>query len=346
MSLEVSVRIARNAMATRFEIWLQGGDAASLRGAGEEALDEIERLDAQLSLYNPSSELSRVNSRAWQQPVRVEPALFHLLQQAKTLSEETQGAFDISIAPLMDCWGFMREKGNMPDERQIQSALNCTGMKQVILDEGNGTVRFEKQGMRLDLGAIGKGYAVERAADILREAGIESALLHGGASTVYALGSPMNEPAWRVAVEKPDAARKHAQLSPHSVSDLINNPDDLLAVIPLRNESLSVSAVWGRSFESNGRLLGHVMDPRSGHPVSNAMMAAVAMPSATESDALSTALLVLGKEGATTMPRLRHGMRWLLAGGSGETVWVEGNIPRASSWLRCPQGLPAEIHDA
>lgn len=318
------VLVARNAMATRFEIVLEGASTPTLRSAGEEALDEIERLDAQLNMYSSSSELSHVNSRASQQAVRVEPGLFRLLKWAKRLSLETQGAFDVAIAPLMHCWGFMGDGGKVPSAEQIRSALDRTGTCHVILDEENWTVRFEKPGMTLDLGAIGKGYAVERTAQILREAGIESALIHGGTSTVYALGAPLNEPAWRIAIEKPDMARNRKKIMEHLDSD--SAVRNLLAIIPLKDESLSVSAVYGKTFESDGRLLGHVLDPRSGQPVSNALMAAVAIPSATESDALSTALLVLGKEGIPSIPNLRPGMRWLTAGQNGQNVWAEGNM--------------------
>ena len=116
------VAIARNAMATRFEIVLFGKDSNALRAAGEEALNEIERLEEQLSLYRPSSEIANINARAAREAVRVEPSLFRLLQHAKQLSGETQGAFDITIAPLMRAWGLMRQVGRgVPTARQVPS---------------------------------------------------------------------------------------------------------------------------------------------------------------------------------------------------------------------------------
>ncbi|MEY2466963.1 MAG: FAD:protein transferase, partial [Verrucomicrobiota bacterium] len=285
----------------------------------EEALNEVERLEAQLSLYRPGSEISQLNACAAQQPVRVSPELFSLLKSAKQLSNETDGAFDITIAPLVRCWGFMNGSGKIPDADELAEARNKIGMKLVHLNESDFTVRFERPGVMLDLGAIGKGYAVEKAAEILREAGVTSALIHGGTSTVHAIGQPPDAEYWKVAIETPESS---AGVSPACLSDLSSESSEsvrrrdacatLLTSIPLRDESLSVSAVWGKSFESNGKNFGHVLDPRSGNPVQNSVLAAVVLPSATETDALSTALLVGGKTGHEKISQLRPGIKTLL----------------------------------
>src|SRR5439155_11231288 len=148
----------------------------------------------------------------------------------------------------------------------------------------------------LDLGPIGKGYALERAVELLRDAGVTSALLHGGTSTVCAIGAPPDADAWKIAVPHPDFAEQ-------TISICRSDPDDppgaakLLAVVPLRDEAMSVSAVWGKAFEANGRVYGHVLDPVEGEPVAGRVLAAVVLPSATETDALSTALLIDGTAG-------------------------------------------------
>src|SRR5882762_4798091 len=152
---------ARHAMATRFELVLHGENAVALRAAGEEALEEIDRLENQLSLYRPGSEIAQLNSRAAREAVRVTPELFSLLQHAKQLHAETSGAFDITIAPLVRCWGFMGGSGKMPAAEEIAEARARVGMAHVLLDANNRTVRFAREGVMLDLGAIGKGYAVE-----------------------------------------------------------------------------------------------------------------------------------------------------------------------------------------
>jgi thiamine biosynthesis lipoprotein len=307
-----SVAVAREAMATRFEILLYGTDTVALRAAAEEALDEIERLDAQLSLYRPASEISQINAQASNRPVRVEPGLFRLLQHAQLLHQETQGAFDITIAPLMRCWGFMGGSGRLPKTKDLAAVREKVGMQWVTLDEEDFTVRFARSGMMLDLGAIGKGYAVERAAQILREAGVRSAFLHGGTSSIYALGNPPDAEAWKVAVERPGKAAAQNQVgrlaTEHCAGDW-----SYLSIIPLKDESLSVSAVWGKSFQAGGRVYGHVIDPRLGTPVKGALLAVVVLPSATETDALSTALLTLGTAGQDAIAHLRPGMRTLVA---------------------------------
>ena len=270
------VLVARQAMATRFEIVLPGDHPPTLRAAGGEALDEIDRIEAQLSLYRPGSEVARLNASASRQAVRVTPGLFRLLERARALAQETGGAFDISIAPLVRCWGFMGGTGSRPEPEALDEARANVGLAPVELDADRLTVRFTRPGVMLDFGAIGKGYAVDRAAEILREAGIGSALIHGGTSTAYALGRQADGTRWKIAVTAPD-------------NDASAPP---LAVMELENESLSVSAVWGRSFAVAGKTYGHIIDPRTGAPAEHARLSAVVLPGATESDALSTALLI------------------------------------------------------
>ncbi|MBI2948357.1 MAG: FAD:protein FMN transferase [Verrucomicrobia bacterium] len=308
-----TVAVARRAMATRFEILLHGDDVIKLRAAGEEALNEVERLEAHLSLYRTASDISRVNARASVEPVRVEPGLFRLLQHAQKLHRESGGVFDITIAPLVRCWGFMGGTGQMPEEEEIQEARTRVGMDQMALGEEDFTVRFLREGMMLDLGAIGKGYAVERAAEILVEAGVTSALIHGGTSTVHAVGSPPDAEAWKVAVQSPEAQAVSACQLSQTEASLQSLGDSILAVVPLKDEAMSVSAVHGRSFMAQGKTYGHVIDPRTGYPAQNALLAAVVLPSATETDALSTALLTLGAMGHRQIAGLRDGMRTLLA---------------------------------
>lgn len=281
--------ICANAMATRFEVAVHGPDPSRLRAAAEEALTEVERLDSQLSFYSSSSDIFRINRRAAHQPVKIEPRLFRLLEHCAELTDKTEGAFDITIGPLMRAWGFTGGKGKIPTDDELNAAREITGMSHVELNSEDFTIRFDREGVEIDLGAIGKGYAVERAADILREVGITSALIHGGTSTIYGIGrpdkseipDPKSDIPWRIAIRNPVDKNSH------------------LKVVDLRDNSLSVSAVHGKSFMDGDRMLGHVIDPRTGAPVEGALTAAVVGPSATDCDALSTALLVLGAEGIT-----------------------------------------------
>lgn len=285
-------------MATRFEIVLHGGNPVALRAAGEEALDEIDRIEAQLSLYKPTSEIAHINARAAHEPVRVSPPVFRLLEHAQRLSAETGGAFDISIAPLVRCWGFMGGTGRMPDPLAVEEARRKVGMDLIHLDDREFTVSFARDGVMLDLGAIGKGYALERAVELLQDAGVTSAMIHGGTSTVHAIGRPPGDEPWKIAIEQPrqDAAQ----------------PGKLLALVPLENESMSVSAIWGRSFQSGEKSYGHVIDPRTGQPAEAALLSAVVLPSATETDALSTALLTMGSAGLRRLAEIREHTRCLV----------------------------------
>jgi FAD:protein FMN transferase len=273
-------------MATRFELVLCGDDPVFLRAAGEEALDEVARLEAQLSLYRPDSELSGINARAAHDAVTVEPRFFALLERIAALSAATDGAFDPTVAPLLRLWGLgggARAEDaacRVPDAAALAAARERVGMRHVVLDRETRTVRFARPGMGLDLGAVGKGYAVERAVAILREAGVDAALLHAGTSTIAAMGAPPGERAWSVAIRHPVDPERH------------------LAYVRLCDRALSVSAPHGKSFIADEARYGHVLDPRTGCPVQGALLAAVVSASATESDALSTALLALGAEGA------------------------------------------------
>ncbi|HWX21001.1 MAG TPA: FAD:protein FMN transferase [Candidatus Binatia bacterium] len=340
-----AVTLARHAMATRFEIVLHGENAVSLRAAGEEALQEVERLEAQLSLFKPTSEIAHLNARAANEPVRVTATLFGLLQQAKRLSEETGGAFDITVAPLVRCWGFMGGSGTLPKPEDVAEARDRVGMHLVQLCAEDCTVRFARPGVMLDLGAIGKGYAIERAAELLREAGVISALIHGGTSTVYALGHPPESEYWKVGIEKPESRRAGAGVGgkrqasadePAGVlaltgGDRRNADADLLTTIPLRDEALSVSAVWGKFFQAEGKTFGHIIDPRTGQPAAAAVLTAVVLPSATETDALSTALLTLGSAGHEQIAGLRPGIRTLLVEAESSAFRVESrNMPIAA----------------
>lgn len=261
-------------MATRFEIALHGANPVSLRAAGEEALDEIDRLENLLSLYRPGTEIARVNSQAHRSPVRVSPEVFRLLEHARELSAETGGAFDPTVAPLVRAWGFMGGTGAIADDAAIKASKDVVGFDLVELNENDFTVRFKREGVMLDLGAIGKGYAIERATELLRDCGVTSALIHGGTSSSAAIGRAPDGRPWKVAITAP-----------------FNESDTPFSVVELADESLSVSAVWGRSFKLGDETLGHIIDPRTGRPARNAFMSAVVLPSPTEGDALTTALL-------------------------------------------------------
>jgi thiamine biosynthesis lipoprotein len=264
-------------MATLFEVMLPFGLRNGPTAAGA-ALDVVDELEDQLTVYRPDSEISRLNERAWREEIVVEKRLFELLQYAAALTRETRGAFDIAAGALIKTWGFYQRSGRVASVAERAAALAKTGMRHVILNDERQTVRYLREGLEVNLGGIGKGYALDRAGELLRHQwGIDSALLHGGASSVLALGSPPSEPlGWTVSLNHPW------------------DPNRSIGNVRLLNQALGTSAATHQFFEYNGRRLGHLLDPRAGWPAEAVQQVSVIAPTATEADALATAFFVMG----------------------------------------------------
>ena len=268
------VRLATSAMGTRFELVLAGEDEVSLRAAGEEALAEIEEWDQRLSLFRPDSLVSHVNRNAATYPVRLDGDTFDLFAFCSDVYEQSSGAFDISVAPLMRALGFHESDS----DGDLDRARNNVGFDGVVLDESDLTIRFTKPGVAIDLGAVGKGHAIDLAVLRLREAAVTSALIHGGSSAIAAIGAPPESDGWTVKVRDPN------------VADASRWP-----CVSLSDSALAVSAQHGRTVSQDGIEIGHVLDPRTGEPVRQSGMAAVVTSSARTADAWSTALLAIGR---------------------------------------------------
>ena len=315
------VALGLESMATRFELILAGDDPVRLRAAGEEALREIERIEALLSRYRPSSAIAQINAGAGGAPVRVDPRVVTLLRLCADLSRLTDGAFDVTVGPLLRAWGFVGGSGAPPDPAALARARRLVGMDRVELDAAASTVRLAQAGMELDLGAVGKGYAIDRAIAVLEEHGVPGALLHGGTSSVHVIGQPASGTGWRVAWRVPGRP---------------DRPRALTAPRP----ALSVSARHGKAFVLGDRLLGHVLDPRRGEPVFASLSACVVGPTSTLCDALSTALLVKGAGGRAALAERFPGYSaWVVAAASDRsrrTVKMGSfGAPGAGAQVRC-----------
>jgi thiamine biosynthesis lipoprotein len=273
------LRCSRLAMATVFEVLLPYGPADA-QAAAEDALTLIDQLEAQLTVYRQTSEVSRLNRLAAMAPVPVEPALFDLLAFAARLSEETGGAFDITTGPLIKAWGFYRRQGRVPEPEELAEAMDLVGMSHVEFNSGRRSIRYRKRGVEINLGSIGKGYALDRAAVRLwDESGVRSALLHGGTSSILAVGTPPGEPrGWVVGIKHPW------------------EPTRRLATVRLRGRALATSGATFQNFEYNGRKLGHLLDARTGRPAEGVALATAFAPTAAEADALATAFYILGAD--------------------------------------------------
>lgn len=272
-----TVRVETRAMACLFSVVLNPGPPRQLMIASD-ALDLIHALEAQMTAYRPASELSRLNQRAADVAVAVESRLFELLLQARDISRETDGAFDPTSGPLIALWRRCRDAGRIPNEEEIAAARAITGIEHVEFDEACKTVRFDRPGVELNLGAIGKGHAVDEAAAFLRREGLGEWLFHGGFSSVLVHGDHCASGGWPVGIRNP--------LLPH----------ERLATIVLKEQGLSTSGSNVQYFRHEGRRYGHLLDPRTGWPAEALLSVTVLAPTAAAADALSTAFFVGGVE--------------------------------------------------
>jgi thiamine biosynthesis lipoprotein len=268
------IRVHRRIMACRFEVLLPG-ERPEWMTAARTALNLADRLEARLSLFRGTSELCDINRRAGDGPVTVHPHLFDLLQQAARLHADTDGAFDITSTPLSRCWGFLRREGRVPSIDAIEKARARVGMQFVELDAAATTVRFTRAGLELNLGSIGKGYALDRLARKLERLGVTTALLSAGRSSLRAIGT--DQEGWPV------------DLRPRLAAGVV-------AKVRLGDTSMATSGAGEQFVLEDGRRYGHVLDPRTGWPASGVRSATVITRSAATADALSTALLVGGPD--------------------------------------------------
>lgn len=270
---------SRNAMGTVFAIHLYAESEPEALSFLEVAFEEVERLEETLSKFRPSSEICRINRLASSQPVTTDPEVFSLIDRGLRYSEQTAGAFDITVGPLMRTWGFFRADGHFPSSDDLNAARERTGFKKIVVDPDTRAIQFSVPGMELDLGAIGKGYAVDQAVEILNDAGVQAALVVVGSSTVYALGTPPDEEGWKIHV--PDPAERTRKIS----------------TLRLRDRAISTSGNYERFFDLDGRRYGHVMDPRTGMPVEGVLQTTLIGSEGAMTDAISNALFVLGTDG-------------------------------------------------
>jgi thiamine biosynthesis lipoprotein len=269
-------------MGSYFEVCLPAAMPGAVSLACH-ALDLIEELEAQLTVYCDDSEVSELNRSAHLAPVRVERRLFALLESAVTVSRETGGAYDVTSGALSEAWGFVKGPKRVPDGETLARARARTGWQHLRLDREAETVRYDVEGMRINLGSIGKGYAIDRAIELIRNHSLfDSALVHGGRSSLFALGSPPGQFAgrWEVALRNPF------------------EPGTPLGLFRLRNRGLGTSGSTFQQFVVDNKVFGHIIDPRTGLPASGPASVTVLAPTAAIADALSTAFYLLGAEAA------------------------------------------------
>lgn len=241
------------------------------------AFKEMERVERIFSKFDENSEVSKINSTAGLERVNISKEVFGLTERAVYYSGISKGAFDVTVAPLMETWGFVRKHNSMPSREIVENALKCVGYKNIELDSKESTIRFLNKDLKIDFGGIAKGYAVDRAKDVLVSRGIRDGLINLGGN-MFALGSAPGRKNWKIGVEDP------------------RNKGKLLYSFELTGKAISTSGNYERFFEAGGRRYSHIINPVTGEPCEGIISVTVVSDSAETADALSTAIFVMGEE--------------------------------------------------
>lgn len=275
------MEMSADAMGSTYSIILYGFDRVKMEAAIDAAFDEVRRLDEMLSNYLPASEWSMVNRHAAQRVVEVSPELFQLLSICLEYSRQSEGAFDVSVGPLMKAWGFFKGTGRLPEQAEVAVSMTAVGYQHICLDPAAQTVGFARSGMEINPGGIGKGYAVDRMVHVLKQEGFDTALVVASGSSIYGLGTPPTEPkGWRVDIRNPMDPRKP------------------VAEAFLKNMSMSTSGCYKKSFWAEGRTYSHIMDPRTGYPAQEVSLVSVIAPRTLDSEAWTKAYFINGRQWA------------------------------------------------
>jgi thiamine biosynthesis lipoprotein len=272
------LEMSADAMGSTYSIALYGSDRVKMEAAIDAAFDEVRRLDELLSNYLPGSQWSEVNRNAAMKPVKVSPELFQILSECVEYSRESEGAFDITVGPLMKVWGFYKGTGHLPHKPEIVAALAKVGYRHIVLDKAAQTVRFDRPGVELDPGGIGKGYAVDRMAEVLRKNGVRTALIAGSGSSIYGMGAPPDEPkGWPVKIKDPWDNRRTRE------------------EVWLKDMSMSTSGSYEKFFRAEGKIYAHIMDPRTGYPAQGSVSVSVIAPRTIDSEVWAKPYFINGR---------------------------------------------------
>ncbi len=303
------VREVHYQMGTYFDVTLWHSEPQTARRLIREAVREVHRLEEILSNYDPQSALSRLNRKAGQGNVRVTAELFELLATAREFSEKTAGTFDVTVGPLMELWRRAAEQNRLPNPELLGRALAAVGYRNLVLSRPD-QAALARTGMSIDLGGIGKGYAVDRAAAMFKAAGISAALISFGGSSLSALGAPPRKTGWEIAVQDSDGR--------------------LRGTLRLRDLALSTSSSTGRWWIIGGKKYGHLINPMTGAPMTEARTAVVVARSATEAEALTKPLVLLGKSGFATIAHFPQ-VAGIILSAQGVSL-ASPNFSSLSSW--------------
>lgn len=272
-------------MGTIFDITAIGDDEKALEDAASKAFDEIKRIDALMSRYKEDSEVSLVNKNAGIAPVKVGHELIEVLKEAVKISDLSEGAFDVTIGPLSNLWGFDEERKVVPSPEEIERLRKLVDYRKLRIDEAASTVYLEEKGMMIDVGGIAKGYSLGRAMKIFEDFGIKNVFINAGGN-LNLRGGKKGKP-WRIGIQDPRDESK------------------LLGKIDITDISIATSGDYQRFFIKDGIRYHHILDPRTGYPAKGLISATVIGRSKTSMDGFSSAVFILGAEkGAALMKKI------------------------------------------
>ncbi len=289
-------------MGTRVTVELYHADEAQARQAILAVLDEMHRIDAEMSPYIESSQLSRLNRDASRRAVPVSNELFSLLRRSVRFSEMTDGAFDITFASVGYLYDYRQSR--RPDAGQIKAFVDLINYHNLVLDDRTRTIRFGKKGVRIDLGGIAKGHAVDNCIAILQRHGIENALVTAGGDSRL-IGDRWGRP-WTIGIRDPRSA------------------SEVIALLPLVDVAVSTSGDYERYFEEGGVRYHHIIDPESGDSARELQSATIIGPDATTTDALSTSVFVLGLARGMALVNRLPGIDAILVDSTGNMHYSNG----------------------
>ena len=272
-------------MGTLVEISVFEKDKDLAQLAIQNAFDEIQRMEKLMSTHIPTSEISKINQSAGLRPVSVSPEVLDVIRRALYWAEQTDGALDVSIGPVNELWDFDGDHPALPDKNTLAQELLKVDHRKIQIE--NQTVLLMEKGMRLHLGAIAKGFAVDRAIKILQDSNIQNALINAGGD-LKTLGKRPDQTAWKIGLQHP------------------RRPESILASFSLTEKAVATSGDYQKYFDHEGIRYHHILNPKTGYPVTGVMSATVVAKTVMDADSLSTALFVMGaKKGLAFIDSLK-----------------------------------------
>lgn len=263
-------------MNTRASITFYSSDEKSFDSAFDAVQFEFHKVEKLCNIFDPESELSKLNASAFEKPFECSPELWEILSESRRYYEISEGAFDITVTPLLKLWGFHSKRGSIPDAEEIAVALKLVGLEKVVFDDSARTVRFTLDGMSFDLGGIAKGWALDKAAIVTKNIGMNQGFIDLGGNVLCLEKAPPEKKAYKVGIRNPFKSDEH------------------FTTIDMLNEAVATSGNYERYVVIDGKNYTHVMDPRTGCPVENMLSVSIVAPTGIETDAYSTGIFING----------------------------------------------------